>query len=140
MIDDGIKYGKVYKAEEFEEELECLRDSLQFNIAVSNIRMELEQLGFYLEGHIDATGRLEIVKPKKHRHIVKLRESRMRRLRRRSIILMMETDMKALPKKDHKAHMQTLEQLQIKELIERHNRKVQQVLKKNSPRLLENKK
>jgi hypothetical protein len=58
-----ISYGQVIKSEFFERELECKRDSMEFGLAISSIRRELEADGFYLSGRGQKGNQFVILPP-----------------------------------------------------------------------------
>ena len=63
MRKSGVEYGKTYAPEWFEERLSCHRDSMEFSLALSEIRRELEFDGFYLTGRGQAGNQI-ILPPK----------------------------------------------------------------------------
>lgn len=50
MRQEGLNYGKTFTVEWIEGKLRSKKDSVQFGIAVSRIRQELEKDGYYLNG------------------------------------------------------------------------------------------
>src|ERR1044071_688119 len=50
MLAAGVEHGKIYPANFFEKELRCESASMQFSLAIAEIRRALEEEGFYLSG------------------------------------------------------------------------------------------
>ena len=50
MIANGVDHGSLYSAEYFEESLKAKRDTMAFNLGLSEIRKRLEHRGLYLSG------------------------------------------------------------------------------------------
>jgi hypothetical protein len=136
ITEEGLNYGNSYDAGRFEKELSCSRNSRSFGIAVHKIRVELENKGYYLQGHAIKDGSLVIVAPEKNSHIAKLTESKIRRHRGRSVRLLTATDVSLLKPKELAAHVKVQNRVQIVAMIERRIGKIHRFLKAKKPELL----
>lgn len=137
LIEEGIDYGKTYPADKFEKELSCNRESREFGIEVHKIRVELEKLGYYLQGKVESAGILVIVPAEKNVKISIKSEKRIRKNRLRSAMLLQATDLKRLPKKIKDLHLKTQERIEIKMLLEKRAARISKYLKEKAPKMLE---
>jgi hypothetical protein len=137
MIREGIDYGKVYDAQRFEDELSCKRDTREFGLAIHKIRMELEKLGYYLQGKVESAGLLIVVKANQNVQIAKSAEHRIFKTRRRSINLLRATAVQVLTDKEKTTHTKALERIELRLMIEIRAGKVAKFIREKAPALLD---
>ena len=115
MIEDGLFYSKTYSIEWFEGRLKVARSTPRFNFAIYRIRIEIEKLGFYLNGiGISKTGFYTLQQAEANIDTVMRHNTRSRRLLRRSVRLAMMTEREMLTASQCTKMDQIMERQQIR--------------------------
>jgi hypothetical protein len=137
IIESGVDYGKSYRATYFEQALSCDRDSREFGLAVHNIRVELEKLGYYLQGHVARDGSLVILPPEGNIKVAENVERKIRKNRQRAIGLLVSTKPQSLPFKFRRSHERLVLKMQIRQILENRAGTIHGYLRKKAPKLIE---
>lgn len=111
MLAEGVEYGKTYTAEYFEERLRCPRDSMQFGLAVSEIRRSLETKGFYISGRGLKGDSFIILEPNKNQNILRSYGQTATDALKRGVILGTNTRLDLLNEEDRRKHESILEKM-----------------------------
>lgn len=96
-------HGQNFDASYFEERLKCVRDSMEFGIAVSHIRKGLEYLGMYLSGRGLRGDQFMILLPKDNIQIAKLNQIRAMRTLSRTVRLLTATPVETLTESERRS-------------------------------------
>lgn len=111
MLEEKVEHGKTYAAEFFEAQLKEARDTMRFSLAISEIRKELEKLGFYLSGR-GQSGNQWIILPAENNADMMLTYQRAAiDSLKRGVILGTHTRLDLLNEQDRKRHEKVLEKL-----------------------------
>lgn len=137
LIAEGIEHGKIYDAERFEEALSCDRHTREFGLSVHSIRVELEKLGYYLQGHTVRDGKLVVLPPERNVTVARSFERKNQKNRCRAIALLGATKTELLPQKLRPYHTKMLMRLQIRQLLDARSKRIHKFLQKNAPKMLE---
>lgn len=136
MRADGVHYGKTYPAEFFEGMLRCKRDAMEFGLAISEIRRELEKDGFYLSGR-GQKGNQYVVLPPSGNVDVMAHYSRVASdALKRGVILGTNTRLDTLSAEERRKHENMLERMAIKAALVSRSAQVAKVIAKKNPKLL----
>lgn len=136
MREEGINHGKTYPAEYFEQKLRTQRDSMQFGLALSEIRRELEKDGFYLSGRGQNGNQFLILPPENNRDVMASYQRQALDSLRRGVILGTNTRLDLLPPEDRKKHESLLEKLAIRTALMQRSGAIAKIVKKHSPQLI----
>ena len=137
MLKDGVEYGQTYKAEYFEEKLKCQRDTMQFGIAIHNIRRELEGHGFYLSGRGQKGNQLVILPPASNVDVLCGYSRAATDALKRGVILGTHTRLDSLTAGERTRHEKVLEILATKSALIGRAKSVSNYIKANAPKLLQ---
>jgi hypothetical protein len=139
LMAEGVDYGKVIPALWFEERLKTARESMEFGLAISAIRRELEKKGFYLSGRGQNGNQFLIVPPEGNadamQHYSRLAVDALKR----GVILGTHTRLDSLSAADRRRHESILEKLAIRSVLINRSASVAAALKKYSPKVLKGK-
>jgi hypothetical protein len=132
----GLHYGQEWKAEFFEEKLRCKRDTMQYGLAVSEIRKALESDGFYLCGHGQKGTAFVILEPAANVDVMLQYQRAAADALRRGVILGTNTQLDTLTESERLRHEQVLERMAIKSALLQRAKSVHAFVTKNAPKLL----
>jgi hypothetical protein len=136
MIKDGVEYGQTYEAKFFEDRLKCDRNSMQFGLAVSNIRRELERHGFYLSGRGQNGNQLVILPPASNADVLCSYSRAATDALKRGVILGTNTRLDMLTNGERTRHEKTLQILATKAALINRAKSIYSVVEKHAPKLL----
>lgn len=136
MISQGISYGQTIPATWFEERLRTKRDTMQFGLAVSEIRRELEKRGFYLSGRGQNGSQFVIVPPENNVDVMLSYQRLAIDALKRGVILGTQTRLDTLADSDRRRHESVLEKLAVRSVLLARTKQVLRVVKNNAPNLL----
>lgn len=111
MIADGCDYGSTYPASFFERELKAERDSMRFNLDISEIREALEAHGFYLSGRGHRGEEWVILPPQTNADTLNSYQRNAVKLLKRGVILGTNTRLDLLTAEQRRRHERTLEKI-----------------------------
>lgn len=132
----GVDYGKVYTAEYFEQRLKCKRDEMEFGLAISEIRRDLETSGFYLSGRGQSGNQYVILPPENNRGVMSGYQRAALDALKRGIILGTTTRLDTLSAEDRRRHESVLEKMAMRHALVRNTTQIVRVLKKHAPKIL----
>ena len=132
----GVEYGKVYAAEFFEEHLRTKRDTMQFGLAVSEIRKCLEEQGFYLSGRGGKGDQWVILEPSSNVDVCQCYSRAATDALKRGVILGTNTRLDTLSIEQRRRHENVLEKMAVKLALIRSSQKVYKAIQKHEPKLL----
>jgi len=133
----GVHYGQSIPAEWFEKRLRAGRDTMQFGLAVSEIRRELEKDGFYLSGRGQKGNQFVILPPSSNADVMDSYARAAADALKRGVILGTGTSMDTLNESERRRHEGTLERMQIKTALIQRSQAVQKVIREHAPKLAE---
>lgn len=136
MRQEGVNHGKTYTAEFFEDKLKCERNSMQFGLALSEIRRELEKDGFYISGRGQSGNQFVILPPENNQDVMAAYQRQALDALRRGVILGTNTRLDLLPSADRKKHESLLEKIAIRTALMQRSGTIAKIIKKHSPDLL----
>jgi hypothetical protein len=131
-----LNYGEVIDASFFEAQLQCERRSMEFGLAISEIRKELEADGFYLSGRGHRGEQFEIVPPAVNADVMNAYSRAAVRALRRGVILGTNTRLDTLTESERRRHEGLLERLAMRAVLVQRSQQVCEVLAKHRPKLL----
>lgn len=111
MLAVGVNYGDTFSAKFFEEHLKSNQDTMEFGLAVSAIRRELEKRGFYLNGRGQNGEQYVIVQAASNCDVMLSYQRRALDAMRRGVILGTNTPLALLKGEDRRRHEAVLERL-----------------------------
>lgn len=114
MIQEGLYYGKPYSKEWFEEELKCPFNGMEFSFAITQIRQELEEKGFYLSGRGQKGTGFVIVPAAANADVMKSYQKAAAQALQRALVLGSNTDTTQLTDMEKRKHEAVLERVAIK--------------------------
>lgn len=136
MREEGIEFGKTYSADFFEKGLSRKRDEMQFGLAISEIRRELEHDGFYLDGR-GGKGDQFVIRPAQD-NVAVMQGYNRRALDalKRGVILGTNTPLQLLDAANRKRHESLLERMAVRSVLMQRTASVVTLLQKHQPKLL----
>lgn len=137
MREGGISYGQTFSAEFFEKELRLNRDHMQFGFAISQIRNELLEDGFYLSGRGQKGNAFVILEPASNADVMKAFSRQAMEALRRGVILGTNTRLDTLSEAERRRHEGTLERMAIKCALLGRSKQIFNVIKSSHPKLVE---
>lgn len=114
MIANGVTHGSVFTSEYFEKGLMCERDSMEFGLAVSEIRLALEALGLYLSGRGQKGNQFTILNVESNADIMRCYDRASTNYMRRAVILGTATDVSKMDRLHRERHEKILEKVQTR--------------------------
>ena len=126
-----INYGEVIDAPFFEEHLECKRDSMEFGLAVSSIRRELEEDGFYLSGRGQKRNQFVILPPASNANVMNAYSRAAVDALKRGVILGTNTRLDTLTESEKRRHEGILERLATRAALVARSEQVFDFIRKN---------
>ncbi len=133
---EGIEHGKVYPAEYFEQKLRTTRDTMEFGMAISEIRRDLESSGFYLSGRGQNGNQFVILPPENNQDVMRAYQRSALDSLKRGVILGTNTRLDLLPESERRKHEALLEKLAVRTVLMNRSQSVAKFIKKHSPELL----
>ena len=131
-----INYGAVIPAEFFEKCLSADRKSMAFSLAISSIRQELEEDGFYLSGQGQRGDQFTILQPSSNAGVMAQYSREAVRALKRGVILGTNTRLDTLTEPERRRHEGLLERLALRAALVQRSGQVATALKKVAPKLL----
>ena len=139
MIQDGLEHSKVYTAEFFEGQLREKRDTMRFGLAISEIRRELEKLGYYLSGRGQHGNQFIILPPENNQDVMLAYQREAINALKRGVILGTTTRLDLLAADDRRKHESILEKMAMRSVLMQRTCAILKVIKTHAPKLLEDK-
>jgi hypothetical protein len=136
MLAEGIEHGRTYTAEFFEEQLQEKRDTMQFSLAISAIRRELEKYGFYLSGRGQKGTQFIILPPENNADVMLSYQSSALDALKRGVILGTQTRLDTLAETDRRRHEKILERIAIRSVLMNRSRTVVKTLGEKAQKVL----
>lgn len=133
----GVVYGQTFTAEYFEKQLRVTRDSMQFGLAISEIRRELEKDGFYLSGRGQKGNQFVILPAESNADVMQHYSRAALDALKRGVILGTNTRLDTLSVQDRRKHESTLEKMAIRVSLMRRSHQIYKAVKSTKPELLE---
>lgn len=133
---DGVNYGQTISAAWFEKHLRCERDSMQFGLAISEIRRELEKQGFYLSGRGQKRNQFVILPPASNSKVMENYGAMAVDALKRGVILGTNTRLDSLNPSERQRHQGVLERMALKAVLLHRSQSIAKVLKESHPNLL----
>lgn len=137
MRKSGVQYGTQFTSEFFEERLSCDRNSMQFSLAISEIRRELEYDGFFLSGRGQKQSGFVILQPSENTAMMASYSKAASDALRRGVILGTNTRLDTLSESERRRHEQMLERMAIKSALLQRASSVHKAIIKHAPKVLE---
>lgn len=137
MVQGGVKYGDTYPAEFFEKELRCGRDEMKFGLALSLIRRELEELGFYISGRGQKGNQYVILPPGSNSDVGSNYEYHAIDCFKRGLKLLASTPQHLLSEEEKRKHEKIQNRIAIRLALIRRSVAIEKFVKKTNPKLLE---
>jgi hypothetical protein len=131
-----VNYGEVIDAPFFEERLECKRDSMEFGLAVSNIRRELEEDGFYLSGRGQKGNQFVILPPASNANVMNAYSRAAVDALKRGVILGTNTRLDTLTESERRRHEGILERLATRAALAVRSQQIGEFIRRTKPKLL----
>jgi hypothetical protein len=132
-----IRHGQTIDAHHLEKALDCDRNSIAFSFAVSNIRRELEEDGYYLSGRGQHGNQFVILPPASNADVMRAYAREAANALKRGVILGTNTRLDTLSEADRKRHESILERIATKAALLTRSQQIAKVLRKNNPKLLQ---
>lgn len=107
----GIEHGMVFPTEWFEERLRCERDAMAFGLAMSQIRRELEEDGYYLTGRGQKGEQFVILPPEANRAVMRSYERAALNKLGRAVTLGAATRTELMTEADRRRHEAEMERI-----------------------------
>lgn len=136
MLAEGVEHGKTYPSEFFEEHLKEKRETMQFGLAISAIRRELEKYGFYLSGRGQKGNQFIILPPENNADVMLSYQSAALDALKRGVILGTQTRLDSLGEADRRRHEKVLEKVAIRSVLMNRSRTVVKSLGEKAAKLL----
>lgn len=136
MLLEGVDYSKVYDAAWFEDRLKCPRYSMQFGLAISEIRRGLESKGFYLSGCGQNGNQFIILPPENNQDVMAGYQRAATDALKRGVILGTNTRLDLLKDDDRRKHESVLEKMALKMVLLNRSVAIGNAVKKHQPKLL----
>lgn len=136
LVQQGLSYGQTIPATWFEEQLRCKRDDMRFGLSVSEIRRELEKLGFYLSGRGQKGSQFVILAPEANSDKMQSYSRVASDALSRGVILGTNTRLDLLSDQDRRKHEGILQRMATKAVLIRRAESVRKIVNKHEPKLL----
>ena len=111
MRERGVDYGKTFDAPWLETQLSCERDSMEFALAISKIRRELEADGYYLSGRGQGGNQFVILPPEGNADQMVRYNREAATALKRGVILGTNTRLDKLTESERRRHEALLERM-----------------------------
>lgn len=138
MRKQGLTYGQIFEAEFFEEALSCKRNTMEFLLAISSIRRDLESSGFYLSGRGGKGDRFSILPANKNHDQMRSFRAKARDSLRRGTILGTNTRLDELNAEDRAKHEKLLEIMGFERAMMQKSGTIKRYLGKKGKKLIGN--
>lgn len=136
LLANGVEYGQVIPAEWFEQRLKAVRKSMQFGLAVSEIRRALETKGFYLCGRGQNGAQFVILPPENNSDVMEHYQRMAKDALVRGVILGTNTRLDLLRDEDRRRHETLLEKMAFKSVLLGRSQAIRKIVKQHAPKLL----
>jgi len=136
MMEEGVEYGQVYKAEFFEEKLDATRDTFRYSLDISKIRRELEKEGFYLSGKGQNGTQYIILQPARNMDVMKHYSKVARDSLNRGVILGTSTRLDLLTEGERAKHETVLEKIATRQVLVSRAESIRKLVEKHEPKLI----
>jgi len=130
-----LNYGAVFEASFFEKCLECNRNSMEFGLAISSIRRELEADGYYLRGQ--KGNQFVILAPETNANIMNAYSRAAVTALKRGVILGTNTRLDTLTESERRRHEGMLERLATRAALVERSQPIADLVRKHKPKLLQ---
>ncbi len=137
MRETGIAYGQTFTAEFLEKELRVTRDKMQFSLAISSIRNELLEDGFYLSGRGQKGNSFVVLEPASNQDVMRAFSRQASEALRRGVILGTNTRLDTLSESERRKHEGTLERMAIKCALLGRSKQIYAAIKDSHPKLID---
>ena len=137
MLRAGVDYGQTYPADFFEKHLRTKRDTMQFGLAVSEIRRGLEREGFYLSGRGQNGNQYIILQPENNMSVLGMYQRAALDALKRGVVLGTATRLDTLSPDDRAKHERILEKIATRCVLMRRSESIAKVIRKTNQALLE---
>ena len=137
MREQGIEHEKVFTVEWLAKMLRFDADSMAFGIAISDIRRELEQDGFYLNGYGQNGESYQILHARDNHKVMERYQRQAMDSFRRAVILGGMTDTSSLTEEEKRKHEKVLSRAAIRLALTKRSTQVDRILKGADRKLLE---
>ena len=137
MREEGINYGHTYASSYFEERLKCKRDTMQFGLAISEIRRELEKDGYYLSGRGQKGDAFVILMPEANADVMQSYQQAAVIALKRGVILGTNTRLDTLDEEARRKHESILEKLAMRAVLLNRSAAIYKHVKANAANLLD---
>lgn len=132
----GVSYGQTFSAEYFETHLRCSRNDMRFGIAISEIRRELENDGFYLCGRGGNGNQFAILPPANNADQMLHYSRRAADALKRGVILGTNTRLDTLTDSERRRHEGLLERMATKAALLQRSAQIANIIRTKAPALL----
>lgn len=132
----GINYGQTIESEWFEEQLRTSRDTMQFGLAVSNIRRELEKDGYYLSGRGQKGDQFVILQPSANAKVMQNYSRAAMDAIKRGVILGTNTRLDTLDQTERDRHERVLEKMATRAALLSRSKQVADLVAQHRPKML----
>lgn len=136
MREEGIEFGKTYPSDYFEKSLSRKRNTMEFGLAISEIRRELEKDGFYLSGRGQKGDQFVILPAEDNVSVMQGYNRRALDALKRGVILGTNTPLQLLDSENRKRHEALLERMAVRTILIQRTQSVVDTLRKHQPKLL----
>ena len=137
MRQSGVTYGSTYEASYFEERLKCKRDTMEFGLAMSEIRRALEGDGFYLSGRGQKGDAFIVLMPEANADVMLTYQRAAINALKRGVILGTNTRLDTLDSEARARHESILEKLAMRAVLMNRSSAIYKHVKANAANLLD---
>ena len=134
MLIGGVEHGKAWPTEFFESELRSKRSDMQFNFDISEIRRELEKVGYYLSGRGQNGTQFVIIAAEHNKDVMANYNRAAFDSLRRGITLGASTRLELLSPEARQKHDAILERMQTRLALMQRSMQIKRALEKSAPK------
>jgi hypothetical protein len=136
LVREGVYYGQTIKAEWFEDRLRTKREAMQFGIAISEIRRELEVSGYYLSGRGQKGNQFVILPPSSNADVMEHYSRAAADALKRGVILGTGTRLDTLSEDERRRHEGILERMALKAVLLQRSARIKKLVEQHQPTIL----
>ena len=136
MIEAGVEHGQTFDSTFFEAELKEKRDTMRFGLAISEIRRELEKVGYYLSGRGQHGNQFIILMPQDNCDVMLSYQRSAIDAMKRGVILGTQTRLDLLSDQDRRKHESVLERLALRTVLVSRSKQIKAALGDKAEKLL----
>jgi hypothetical protein len=114
LLQGGVSYGDTFDTAYFEDGLKCQRETMEFGIAMSQIRAGLMEHGLYLTGRGGNGKSFTVCDPAANVAVMQSYQREAVRALQKGVILGTNTDMARLTEDERRRHEAVLERMAIR--------------------------